>query len=43
MVGHGVPPWFRIDQQVEALIELFLRLEQRDAAIRRGAQIRSRV
>ncbi len=43
MISHGVPPWFRIDLQAEALIELFLRLEQRDAAIRRGAQIRSRV
>jgi carotenoid 1,2-hydratase len=43
VVSHGDAPWYRVDRHLEDLIELFLRLEQRDAAARRGTSMRSRV
>jgi phytoene synthase len=38
-----IAPWYRLDQQAEDLVDLFLRLEQRDAAARVGSTMRQRV
>jgi carotenoid 1,2-hydratase len=43
VLAHGRTPWLRFDLHAQALIELFLRLEQRDLAARRGAVLRTRV
>ena len=43
MLSHSGAPWYRIDRQMEDLIELFLRLEQRDARPRQRSSLRSRV
>jgi phytoene synthase len=38
-----VAPWYRLDRHAEDLVELFLKLERRDAAARLGSSLRQRV
>jgi carotenoid 1,2-hydratase len=43
VLSHGYAPWYRLDRHAEDLLELFLKLEQRDAAARQVTYQRSRV